>query len=292
MSQRRIQVIIIDFITNTYKSIRYFYHLVLNRIKFGNQYLPYTNQNKKKSIYILANGPSLNSEMQVLQNDTLFLSSDIMVVNFFYKSQYFEQLKPKYYCLADSGFYSTKIEALSEINSLVTWDMKLIIPLEYYSKSKSYITNEFIQIEPLTTLKYEGFERYRFSQYKKGYSVFSFVNVVNMCLMYSLNMGYSYLYLYGVDHSFLQGLFVDDDNRLCVVNEHHYGTRTGIVRRMTSDNKLWHMKDFIYDKYLTFLEYDNIEAYAQYLGAKIINCTEKSMIDSFTRLAQIKKNNS
>lgn len=37
-----------------------------------------------------------------------------------------------------------------------------------------------------------------------------------------LNMGYSTIYLYGVDHTFLEGLKVNDKNELVHVYQHFY----------------------------------------------------------------------
>ena len=49
------------------------------------------------------------------------------------------------------------------------------------------------------------------------------------------------------------------------------------------------MKDFVYDKYLTFVEHEVMRGYADYLGAQIINCTKDSWIDAYVRKAQLEK---
>ena len=49
------------------------------------------------------------------------------------------------------------------------------------------------------------------------------------------------------------------------------------------------MKDWMLDKYLTFLEHERMQGYAEYLGAKIVNCTRNSLIDAYPRLVKIEK---
>ena len=44
-----------------------------------------------------------------------------------------------------------------------------------------------------------------------------------------LNMGYSTIYLYGVDHTFLEGLKVNDKNELVHVYQHFYENEPKII---------------------------------------------------------------
>lgn len=102
----------------------------------------------------------------------------------------------------------------------------------------------------------------------------------------ALNMGFSDIYLYGVEHTFFENMGVDDENRLYLTDSHFYGSEKRYVLR---DGQHWHIKDWLYDKYLTFLEHERIRGYADYLGATIVNCTKNSLIDAYVRLSQIKK---
>ena len=73
-----------------------------------------------------------------------------------------------------------------------------------------------------------------------------------------------------------------------MVDKHFYGIeKYELGAKM--NGKLWTMKDFVYDKYLTFVEHEVMRGYADYLGAKIINCTKDSWIDAYVRKAQLDK---
>ena len=78
---------------------------------------------KKETCYILGNGPSLSKDL--IDNSDCLKQSELIVVNFFAKSDSYQQLKPKFYVLADSGFYSDNnaeyvqknIELFNDINT-------------------------------------------------------------------------------------------------------------------------------------------------------------------------------
>lgn len=103
-----------------------------------------------------------------------------------------------------------------------------------------------------------------------------------MAIYALLNLGYKKINLYGVDHSFLKDLCVNNNNQLCIIENHFYGNKFRIFPPRP-DGRIWHMKDFVYDKYLTFKEHEIMADYAKYLDAEIINCTKSSWIDAYKR---------
>lgn len=264
---------------------------------FGKYEFPYVENNKGKRIYILATGPSLKDDLAVLLSNEEFKNSDKMCVNFFLNNDVIKSIKPCYYCLADSAFFeecspnAKRVEAFFDrMNNVVEWDMTLFAYIADNDKMKflkNHVSNSHIQIVPITGLLFSGKECLRFASWKKGESAPSYVNVTVMAEYVALNSGFSELYLYGVEHTFFDGLGVDDDNRLFIQDKHFYGSEKRYI--YTSSNKEWHMKDWMLDKYLTFLEHERMQGYAEYLGAKIINCTKNSLIDAYLRIAQIEK---
>ena len=152
---------------------------------------------------------------------------------------------------------------------------------------KRHVSNPHVKIVPLTGLVYSGEDSGRFESWKKGESVPLYVNITIMAEYVSLNLGFTELYLYGVEHTFFDGLGVDDDNRLFIQDKHFYGSEKRYIT--SSSRKEWHIKDWMYDKYLTFREHELMQGYAEYLGATIINCTRNSLIDAYPRLSKIKK---
>lgn len=290
---RRLHSKIRDLVKNVYGLFKYSYLYMKERRRFGNFYFPYRPAHKGEEVYILANGPSLKEEILELMESGSDLQESL-VVNFFVESDFFLKIKPKYYCLADPSFNKAALlkdrwkDVYVKLNTDVSWDMTLFVWKEAESMVRELIDNPMIKIETLSILLYSGFESKRFESYKKGFSVPSYVNVTIMALYALLNLGYSTIYLYGVDHSFLAGLGVNDNNRLCIVDKHFYGIEK-YEFGPKPNGSLWTMKDFVYDKYLTFVEHEVMRGYADYLGAQIINCTKDSWIDAYVRKAQLEK---
>lgn len=291
MERKPIRVRFETFVISLYKTLEFVVEYFREKRKFGNYYFPYQPLHKGESVYILANGPSLNNEITELINVNAPLNKSL-VVNFFVESSLFTQIKPMYYCLADPLF--NREDLLTErtkgvyklLNYTVTWPMTLFVWKEAEKMVSKLISNPNIKVVCLSILLFRGFESKRYEYYKKGKSVPSYVNVTIMALYALLNMGFSTIYLYGVDHSFLAGMCVNDDNRLCIVDKHFYGTEKKEFPPK-QDGSLWKMKDFVYDKYLTFVEHEVMRGYADYLGAKIINCTKDSWIDAYIRKSQL-----
>ena len=284
-----------DAVVGLWGSIQFTRRLIHKWIKCGRFKYPYKNSGINQSIYVLANGPSLNEEIVELRQQGTLFKEPLFVVNFFGLSPSFSELKPSRYCLADSGFFIDRLRVdetshlIGILNKEVTWSMNLYVQDACYSIAKKKIINENIRVVPISTLHYSGFECIRSYFYRKGWSTPSFVNVLMMVEYVCLNEGFKTIYLYGADHTFLNNLIVGDDNVLYVNDEHFYGKEKTIAD-IHPNGKPWRVAEFIYDKYLTFIEHDVMRRYADYLGAKIINCTKGSLIDSYVRLAQLERN--
>ena len=287
--KKNLKIIVCDLIC-LFKLLLYYYYRLREKILYGHYEFSYSTQNRGKRIHILCTGPSLKQDLPELMGDKQFMAEEKICVNYFFQDTIIIDLKPTIYCLADPClFTSTYIGIFNEINALVNWDMKLIIPLygkEAIKRVKSILTNKHITLVTISTLLYNGFEKKRYKSWATGHSVPSFVNISVMASYVALNMGYSSIYLYGVEHTFFENMGVDDENRLYLTDAHFYGSEKRYILR---NGQYWHIKDWLYDKYLTFLEHERIRGYADYLGATIINCTKNSLIDAYTRLSQIKK---
>ena len=293
MLRKPLHAKILDFFGDLYKSLRFSFHQLQEKKRFGDYYFPYRYLHRDETAIILANGPSLNTELEGLMKENSSLENSL-VVNYFVESELFVQIKPKYYCLADPVFNIKECltdrtkNTYKELNRLVSWPMTIFIWKGAEKMVSEFIDNSLIKIVGLSILRFEGFESKRYEYFKNGIAVPSYVNVTIMALYALLNLGYSTIYLYGVDHTFLTGVCVNERNRLCVIDKHFYGTKT-FELPPRSNGILWHVKDFVYDKYLTFLEHEVMRGYADYLGAQIINCTKDSWIDAYVRKAQLDK---
>ena len=227
MSRKPLHAKMLDFLGDLYKSLRFSFHHLQAKKRFGNYYFPYRSLHKGETANILANGPSLNAELKILQEENMRLENSL-VVNYFSFSPLFFQIKPKYYCLADPLFFSESrytesvYKLFMNLNN-VSWKMELFVWIQGVDTIKKYVQNKNITIVGISTLQYEGFESKRNEFLKTGRAVPSFVNVTIMGLYVLLNRGYDTINLYGVDHTFLKEIVIDDENDLCVLNHHFYG---------------------------------------------------------------------
>lgn len=284
---------IAGFFRSLLYSILYVYHKGIERRKYGRSSLPYENTLEKNPVYILGNGPSLKDDLNGIVNKLKSLNAKAFAVNNFAISDSFLEVRPEFYCIADRVYfwenYDEQASSIYNIfNNKVTWDMKLYVPIGKDGFVKERISNKKIDVIPVSITLFKGFESLKYDFYKRGIAVPSFVNITIMALYLALNMGCKKIFLYGVDHTFLREIAVDDDNVLCSFDKHFYGDRLRKIQPR-EDGTYMRMADFVFDKYLTFIEHDNIRGYADYLGAEIINCTKCSCIDSYIRLSQIEK---
>lgn len=273
---------------NLYGTIRYIFVFIKCGVISGKTSFKGCNG---KTISVLANGPSLKEAL----NSKTFVGEDLIVVNYFAYDDAFYKLKPEHYCLVDPMFFYTqhnfdKVKKLYSIfNDRVNWQLNLYIPSKYYKDFKyfSQISNEYINIVAVNNITYEGFKSLEYHLYKAGFSSPIFYTVANMAEYVAINLGYKIIKLYGVDHTFFDGLTVNDNNQVCCQQVHFYEdpTKTEYIPIRRNDNgQYWKMADYIHSIANMFGSHDVIAKYADFIGGKILNCTKGSLIDSFDRI--------
>lgn len=261
------------------------------------RYRCFSNSINKKhfgTLNLLANGPSLNVIIPQLNIDKEFCNVDFIVVNYFAFEDIFFVIKPKHYCLADPMFFGDSfrkddVEKLFYIlQNKVDWVLNLYIPKTQYGKfiEFSKIENKHIIIHPLNLIEYNGFESLRFFFYKKGLAMPRVQTVANMAIFVGINSGYSMINLYGVEHSFLDSLCVNERNQLCNRDKHFYDNGEAPLKPIYytgSETYIWKIGDYLAAISQMFKSHDILSEYAKYVGAEIVNCTKGSMIDSYER---------
>lgn len=279
------------YASDSIKYIVYLYFKHLSDKEWGKCVFPLRERKENIDVNILANGPSLKMELEEALSHKDRINS---VCNYAAFSDFFSQVKPAVYFLADPSFFKIidsddKVKELIKIlNGIVDWGMTMVVPINSYKKALSHINNKMITVVPVPFVKYEGNEKKRLKLIREGKCAPSFVNVTIFAEYYFLNLGYKKLYLYGVDHTFFDGMYVNGQNQICREDDHFYGKEPEIIKRYKSDGTQWKLSDWIRDKYLTFLEHERMQEYAKSIDAEIINCTEKSLIDAYPRLERKK----
>lgn len=247
----------------------------------------------KGTVAVLANGPSLREELPRLLSDREFENVDFIVLNFFAFEETFFQIKPKHYCLADPMFFqdsnrSEDVEKLFKIlEKRIDWDLNIYIPSGRYTNfiKFSKLKNKHIIIVKTNVFTYSGFENLRHFFYRKGLSMPAVRTVANFAIFIGLNSGYSNLRLYGVDHTFLSNLEINQWNQLCSVENHFYSEGNAILKPLlrNDNDEIWKINDFLESIMGMFKSHDQLNEYAKYLKINIVNYTSCSMIQSYER---------
>ena len=247
-----------------------------------------------QSMVILGNGPSLAGDLPRLIERPEYETEDFLAVNFFAEDDRFEVVKPKYYVLSDPMFFRDsacrdRVRALyATLARKVAWPMNLYV--QYYNPEgfdyRAALPNSNIRIVRFHTQMYRGFRSLEFWLFRRGLGSANFGTVVQVGEYVALLLGYKRIELYGVDHTLLDGLCVDDGNRLCRIDRHYYdGAEAAAPQPIYK--KVPHvpytMADYLAEVAELFRGHEVLRDYAAALGARIVNRTRGSMIDAYER---------
>lgn len=244
------------------------------------------------TVAVLANGPSLKRLLSGLSAER-FPDTDFIVMNFMGAVDAFTRIKPKHYCLADPMFFHPNHkekevrQLFSMLNERVDWEMNLYIPKDSMKEFKPFsaLSNPHIHLVPLNCIEYKGFECLRYFFYKRGLSMPVVATVAIMAIFVGINSGYCRIDLYGVDHTFFDGMCVDKNNRLCNKETHFYDNgdvELKPILRM-DNSQIWKIGEYVKAIGQMFISHDLLASYARHRNVRIVNCTECSMIDSYER---------
>ena len=254
------------------------------------------NMNASGKILILGNGPSLGEQLPRLIAGKASEQGDIMAVNFFSLSEYFTTLKPKYYVISDPQFfrragYNERIEAMYKaLAENVSWPMTLYV--QYYNPEKfDYAAavdhNPNIKIVKFHTTLFRGFRNVEFWCYRHGLGSGNFGTVVQNGEFIAMLLGYRTIELYGVDHTLLEGLTVNEKNQLCRIKSHYYDKTPQpaepIYVNATTPPRPYTMATYLAETAELFRGHEVLAEYAHTQGVRIINRTKGSMIDAYER---------
>ena len=214
---------LIAFIRNTFDTALYFAVMAVKE-NFRN-YIRRAGPtgDPSRGMVILGNGPSLSDDLPRLIARREYEAKDFMAVNFFAEDDRFEVVRPGYYVLSDPMFFRDsecrdRVAALYRtLDSKVTWPMTLYV--QFYNPEKfdyrAALPNPRIRIVRFHTQVYRGFGSVGFWLFRHGLGSANFGTVVQVGEYVALLLGYRRIELYGVDHTLLDGLCVDDAKRLC-----------------------------------------------------------------------------
>ncbi|HQP03042.1 MAG: hypothetical protein KBB11_06175 [Bacteroidales bacterium] len=244
---------------------------------------------------ILGNGPSLSG--MISENAEFLKGKELFAVNYFALSDDYHTLRPRNYVMIDFTFYYNTIgdeesilkrdKLWQRIASFTTWEMNLYLP--FNAKKHSYwkkfvCENKNIRVKYINVTAVEGLRGLRNYFFSKMLGMPRPHNVIIPSLMIAVKMGFKTIYLWGVDHSWLANVSVDENNVVFVNNKHFYDFNTskpGLY--ILKNTPAARMHEMLYSWMCTFESYFIINDYASKYNVSIINQTPNSLIDAFVK---------
>ena len=253
----------------------------------------------KEKMLIIGNGPSLKQTLE--HNIDKFKDFDCIVVNHFCETKYYSQIKPNFYILADPAFFGNidtyagwlKTKINSFINSLVVntkWDVNLIIPSIainsiFLSKiSKSSYIHPFIYNNNNLVDYNESNKDEKFRLWDKNIIAPPAQNCLNTSIWLSILLKYKEIFIIGADSNWPQLLMVDQETNEVYMNDiHFYGQKKIPVYKDTEGRIPIKLHEELFCEVNAFKSYWELKEYADYIGIKVFNASEYSLIDAFER---------
>jgi len=243
----------------------------------------HASSDKKNSLLILANGPSLRSVLDLDRKE--LMKYDRLAVNFFANSPEYSSIRPDIYVMADSHFFSGQetdenVKNLWKNLTATTWNMILMVPVRVRIPVKlpSCITIQRFNMTPA-----EGFKALQHLLFRTGVAMPRPRNVLIPSIMTAIRAGYRRILLAGADHSWSRTLWVNDNNNVISVQPHFYKDNDKEKQRVESEYAGYHLHDIFKSLHIAFSSYFKIAEFAKKSGVEIINITPGSFIDAFPR---------
>jgi hypothetical protein len=250
----------------------------------------------KKSCIILGNGPSF--KITIDKHVEILRHHDLVCVNNFALTDYYESLSPKYYIInakiiflddaAQSEFWREIKKSLFDALVMKTsWDIEIMVP--FIAKKSIDFQNILVNNSNLKAIYYnhtsiEGFLFLRRFFFKLKLGTPRPHNVVIPAIMNMIFLDYKKIGLIGVDHGWLEEITVNKKNEAFVNQKHFYDENTSKPEKMQDySTRPRRLHEILHKFYLSFRGYWEIKTYAEKKKIEIYNCSETSMIDAFER---------
>jgi hypothetical protein len=242
-------------------------------------------------VHILGNGTSLK------QDYDLFLSisskdDKILCLNKFANSPLFGETKPHLYVLVDPLFFTTPLDlspvglVWENLRDRVNWNMTLFIPCSFANcDNVKYIRkNKFIKVVTVKNVPiYGGFFVINALLFKLGLANPLFQNVLIASIFLSIKVGFKDIFIWGADHTWLENVTVESDNKIYIKDTHFYEPCKEKELFAPLNDKM--RVDISLASYQRcFRLYHDLRKYASLSKVRVVNCSSISWIDAFERI--------
>lgn len=248
-----------------------------------------------KNMLVLANGPSLKQSLEDIIGNKAYLDNDVITVNFMVNDDSFYVMKPKYHVISDYTLFhdltdnEERVEDFfNNINHRVDWDLTIFIAYSLWKNKewRSKFTNNKLKLIPFHSVEAPESTGASYLLSKMGLLGACYGSVLHHAIFVSMQMGYKVLEVYGADHTFFDGICVDEQNRVCRMITHYYDNSTEIkpiYHIYTGEKRPYKMSYFMSEYEKVFLGHDILRYIADKNCVDIINKTPISLIDSYKR---------
>lgn len=239
-----------------------------------------------KKIKIFGNGPSLKNEALNIKDDC-----DYCCVNHSLMSDFFFKIKPKYFITVDPLFVGEYLNKHNECVSRlldVNWKMIWFVSYDSFALAKSLVKsndNILVKWHPSGLKLGMKIGWLRNCIFRYGMAAPPAQNVLVAAIYDLLMDGYKQIELYGVEHSWLNLLSVDKENRVCLKDVHFYDNKEVQLKPWYRvDGEIFDMPNLLSTLAITFGAYHDLQRFSTYIGGiEIVNMTPNSFIDAFKR---------
>lgn len=243
---------------------------------------------------VLGNGPSLKNDLDDIASKKD--NYDVICVNNFCSSPYYEVFKPVMYVFLDGYFFSDdahidwveqREKTFKIINETTNWPMQIFLPANAdESILKDIITNENIQIIKFRVSQFVS-ENLKLNDFMYATGFFGpyQCNVLIYAIYLAVWARYNIVDIYGADLSFHNDVQVNQINNKLYMTFKHFNSKDKIefLRRgykKEGNETMFYMLD---GQAKTFKAHELIESFSEKLDVKIYNKSSVSLIDAYSR---------
>lgn len=267
---------------------------VLKLIIWSRSPKPYkNNRTDKKRLIVLGNGPSFKTVIEA--NLDFIKEQELICLNHFAITDYYTQLKPKYYfTIAHDLFLDDTNEEYAkastrlfyEIADKTDWPLKFFITYEARKEQRwqeILKKNKNIEIVYMNITPIDGFRWFRYYCYENGLGMTRPHNIMIPSMHFAIFSGVKEILLIGTEHSWIKELHVDEDNNALFYNEHFYDNEKKSKEYNNRGKSAFKLHEILATLSTAFKSYHVLNEYAKSKNIKIYNCTKGSFIDAFER---------
>lgn len=281
-----------DFVSKTANTVRSVVRVIL---RSKSEQLLKRRKDSNDDVYVVANGPSVAN--QISERPNLLEGKAVFCMNYAANTDFYEQLKPKYYVICDPNDYQSYSRQSPELQKLcregienivkkTQWPMTFFVPSwvqDNCDAIKLLRLNNNITISYYNSTLVEGFDWFKFYCWEKGFGMPNCQTVLIAAITLAIQLGGKNIFLLGAEHSWLKDLFVGDDNLVYTWDTHSYGIQKRVCYKDVLGFEPISLAEELFSVAKAFEVHNVMREFSNYCCVNIYNATPGSYIDAYER---------